>query len=45
MSIATIAMAVFFLAYGIAHFWGFPAANLVMAIAALVAGIALFLGK
>lgn len=45
MSVATFAMIVFFAVFGISTFWGFPFATPVMGIAAIVAAIALALGK
>lgn len=45
MSVANLAMIVFFIIFGVASFWGFPYANIVEGIAAIVAGVALALGK
>lgn len=45
MSIVTIAQIVFFLALGINTFWPFPYASPIIGIAAIVAGIALIIGK
>lgn len=39
MSLVTIAMIVFFLAYGISHFYPFKHSDKVAAVAAIVAGV------
>lgn len=45
MSIATIAMVVFFAVFGIDSFWGVPQAHVIAGVAAIVAAVALALGK
>ena len=44
-SISTIAMIVFFGLYGVSHFIAIPSVGLVLAIAAIVAAVALVMGK
>ena len=45
MSVATVATIIFFAVYGIAAFWGFPYANVVLGVSALFVAGALLLGK
>lgn len=45
MTIAEFAIIAFFLLYGVDYFFPFPQSRLVLAIASIVAGVALLIGR
>lgn len=45
MSVSSIAVIIFFGVYGLAYFFAFPYTGLILAVSALVAAVAMAMGK